>query len=229
MATRNPFTFRTSSSSLIPLTMNPKTKNFAATAESTRTSTTTAPGAEGSFVPSASANENDTRPLPSSAYIDPCCYPPHVPGSTDGNAVHAVPFYVAARIVNILLGLVLFALALVVEFRYKRGTWVNPIMTPSISALAYSGYDVFLVLFRHRRGHPHMRILYDGVLLGTGLAVASGFLTAWAVQTAPEMGYRISVPILVGMYGMMVIQYGLGLNGVYQVVQMRREARQAGV
>ncbi|CAK7212322.1 hypothetical protein SCUCBS95973_001424 [Sporothrix curviconia] len=165
--------------------MNPKTKNYSATADSARTSTT----------------------------ID--------------DSVHAIPLYVAARVVNILLGLALFALALVVEFQYNRGTWVNPIMTPSITATVYSAYDVVLVLVRRRRNHPHMRILYDGVCLGTGLAVASGFLTAWAVQAAPDMGYGISAPILVGMYGMMAIQYGLGLNGVYQVVQMRREAWQS--
>lgn len=177
--------------------------------DSSRTSTTSGPGTENPF-PSSSA--------PAPAHFDACCYDPTVRGSRVSN----IPFYVAARVTNIVLALVLLALALVAEFTYDRGTWVNPILTPALTAWGYCCYDVFQVFRVGRRVHPHIRIMYDGVCLGTGLAVASGFLTAWAVQSAPEIGYTVSAPILVGMYGMMAVEYGLGVDGVRQVVQMRR-------
>lgn len=148
---------------------------------------------------------------------DACCYGPTVRADNGASSV-----YIAGRATNIILTFVLLALSLVAEFRYDKGTWMNPILTPAFTTWGYSCYDLWMV-FRHgRRVHPHVRILYDGVCLGTGLAVASGFLTAWAVQSAPEIGYTVSAPILVFMYTMMAIEYGIGIGGVVQVVKMRR-------
>ncbi|CAK7205225.1 hypothetical protein SEUCBS139899_007992 [Sporothrix eucalyptigena] len=206
--------------------MNPKTKTADGVAvDSTRTSTTTGLGKDTPLAPSEAGPSYATSPAaPRPSYGDACTY--HVSAGYD---THRLTWYMLARIAVISLGVVLFPLALVADFKYKKRTWVNPIMTPSLTALGYSAYDLYLVLAHCRRGHPHIRIFYDGICLGSGLAVASGFLTAWTVQSAPEIGYGISVPILVGMYGMVAVQYSLGVNGVYQVVQMRSKTRQEGV
>ena len=162
------------------------------------------------------SNNRDNNGNPYFSRADACHYSPR---GVNGR----FPYYLAVRWTNVVLALVLLALALVAEFVLHRPDWVNPILTPSLTAMGFSVGDLFSVYVYNRRAHPHFRIGYDGVCLGTGLAVASGFLTAWIVNDKPgEIGHAVPTLILMGMYMMATIQFSIGYGGVRQLLQMRR-------
>ncbi len=153
------------------------------------------------------------------SFDDACRYDATRPGEPP--VFPGRPVYLAARGANIVLALLLFALSFVAERVIHRPSWMNPILTPSLTAACFSSYDLgralpFFVCTGSgrrapaRRAHPHTRILYDGVAIGTGLGVAAGFLTAWGIadirRTAPDAtgtSAGTAAAILVGMYGMM--------------------------
>lgn len=222
--------------------MAPIYKTTSAAEDSTLTATSTAdagPNANAPFIPSAEQsyadrnidsidnteyahnyrNNNGSSSYRNNCNIsraDACHYSPH-------GANGRFPYYLAVRWTNVVLALVLLALAMVAEFHLHRGTWVNPILTPSMTTMGWSLGDLFRVYRYNRRAHPHFRIGYDGVAQGTGLAVASGFLTAWIVNDkSSEIGHAVPTLILLGMYLMATIQFSIGYGGVRQLMLMRR-------
>ncbi|ERT00491.1 uncharacterized protein SPSK_09865 [Sporothrix schenckii 1099-18] len=184
--------------------------------DSARTSTSSGPVRDNA---TAEAAIPAPDPAPAQRRSDPCYYDA---AAREINGVPTVPYYIVARVINAIVPLVLLALSLVAEIHYDRGKWLNPMLTPGFTVWGVSLFDLYLIVLRGRRHHPHLRIMYDGIVLGAGTAVASGFLTAWAINESPQLTYGLSVPILIGMYTLMLMEFGIGIEGVVQLIKMRR-------
>ncbi|KAL1895722.1 hypothetical protein Sste5346_005194 [Sporothrix stenoceras] len=183
-------------------------------------SLTSASDIEANLKPNPSSQQLQSAPPPSATTTaaqirdDACPYDPVVRG--------AIPFYTFGRATNMILSLVVFWLGFVAVLRYDKDDWMNAIITPACAVFGFSCYDLYSVLRLSCRFPPHVRILYDGIFYGTGMAVASGFLTVWAVDAASDIGYSLSAPILVCLYTTTVIQYSICIEAVIEVIRMRR-------
>ncbi len=90
------------------------------------------------------------------------------------------PVYVAARSLGFVIAVALILLAVITLTALPdgRGRWSAPILSPAISTLFGSGFEVWRIYRHNRRSHHAYRICYDAAL-GIGYAIAFGFLAAF--------------------------------------------------
>lgn len=86
--------------------------------------------------------------------------------------------YIAARVADVILSTVLVVLATVALTAIPRGLWASAVLSPAISSLFASGFELWAILRRASRSHHFRRLLYDAAL-GIGYSIASGFLVSF--------------------------------------------------
>ncbi|KAK0702659.1 hypothetical protein B0H67DRAFT_594872 [Lasiosphaeris hirsuta] len=83
--------------------------------------------------------------------------------------------YLAARAAIILFAVVQLICVSVAAGKYGHQPWLNPTLSPAITAFVFSSLDIVGVLHWDVRAYHLTRVLYDG-LLACGFAIAAGFL-----------------------------------------------------
>lgn len=91
--------------------------------------------------------------------------------------------YLAARSLGILCSIILTVLAIITLTAIPRGKWSSCVLSPCLSTLFASSFEVWCILRASRRSHYCRRALYDGIL-GIGYAIAFGFLVSF---TSPDI------------------------------------------
>lgn len=105
-------------------------------------------------------------------------YGSHYPQSSPNRQV-----YLAARSFGIICSIVLTVLGAITLSVIPRGNWGAAVLSPCLSTLFASSFEVWCILGSNQRSHHWRRVLYDGAL-GIGYAIAFGFLVSF---TSPDI------------------------------------------
>ncbi|EXU95901.1 hypothetical protein X797_011023 [Metarhizium robertsii] len=135
--------------------------------------------------------------------------------------------YLAARSVGILCSIVLTVLASITLSVIPRGKWGAAVLSPCISTLFASSFEVWCILGANRRSHHWRRVLYDGAL-GIGYVIAFGFLVSF---TSPDISRSdpkatassaaVGIAILILMMIELLLQIAYTWSGIRELLRIR--------
>ncbi|EFY91642.1 hypothetical protein MAC_02232 [Metarhizium acridum CQMa 102] len=134
--------------------------------------------------------------------------------------------YLAARSFGILCSIALTILASITLSVVPRGKWGAAVLSPCISTLLTSSFEVWCILGANRRSHYWRRVLYDGAL-GIGYAIAFGFLVSF---TRPDISRSdpkaassaaVGIAILILMVVELLLQIVFTWSGIRELLRIR--------